>query len=484
MKLRLTIVLLVFAFCSSYAQIGGGSGSGNYYYDDDSDGWGDPQAPFLTYAHPDYVQNNQDCDDTKANINPTTRWYHDGDGDGFGDPNDRIIQCLQPTNYILDNTDCDDNSASINPTTVWYTDSDGDGFGDTNSAITQCVQPTNYVLNSDDNCPGVNGSNSGCPADPYINPNLSNDQNYIFTQIPQKPMSTINSSNIASQKDIIEDIQYLDGLGRPTQQIEIRNSPSLNDIIIHNEYDASGRKVKLHLPYPNTQSINGTYRSSNQPSAIKSYYKQEYPQDFNGVLTQNTNPYSETLYENSTLNRILKEAAPGEPWKIGNDHEITYDYDVNDSNDIIQFEVNTNASGKPTLSISSNTYYSSGDLYKTTIFDENHVNINSKDHSREEYRNKSNQVILIRRFNDEIPHDTYYIYDEFDNLAFVVTPEVNLSDGISNNELEHLCYQYRYDKRNHLVEKKLPGKGKEYITYNKLDQPVLTKDSVLSAQNK
>ncbi|MEL4309188.1 RHS repeat-associated core domain-containing protein, partial [Joostella sp. CR20] len=44
-------------------------------------------------------------------------------------------------------------------------------------------------------------------------------------------------------------------------------------------------------------------------------------------------------------------------------------------------------------------------------------------------------------------------------------------------ELKELCYQYRYDNRNRLVEKQLPGKGKEYIVYNKLDQPILTQDA-------
>ena len=40
--------------------------------------------------------------------------------------------------------------------------------------------------------------------------------------------------------------------------------------------------------------------------------------------------------------------------------------------------------------------------------------------------------------------------------------------------LESLCYQYRYDDYNRLVEKKLPGKDWEFIVYDKLDRVVAT----------
>ncbi|WP_461589710.1 RHS repeat-associated core domain-containing protein, partial [Winogradskyella sp.] len=51
-------------------------------------------------------------------------------------------------------------------------------------------------------------------------------------------------------------------------------------------------------------------------------------------------------------------------------------------------------------------------------------------------------------------------------------------------ELSELCYQYKYDHRNRLVEKKIPGKGWESIIYNRLDQPVMTQDKELKNANK
>jgi RHS repeat-associated protein len=50
--------------------------------------------------------------------------------------------------------------------------------------------------------------------------------------------------------------------------------------------------------------------------------------------------------------------------------------------------------------------------------------------------------------------------------------------------LDNLCYQYKYDGRNRLVEKKLPGKGWEFMVYDKSDRLILTQDANLNTQNK
>ena len=50
-----------------------------------------------------------------------------------------------------------------------------------------------------------------------------------------------------------------------------------------------------------------------------------------------------------------------------------------------------------------------------------------------------------------------------------------LAEGIvSQTTLEGLCYQYKYDYRNRVAAKKLPGKQWEFIVYDKQSQPVAT----------
>ncbi|MEP5339990.1 MAG: RHS repeat-associated core domain-containing protein, partial [Algibacter sp.] len=81
-------------------------------------------------------------------------------------------------------------------------------------------------------------------------------------------------------------------------------------------------------------------------------------------------------------------------------------------------------------------------------------------------------------------HDTYYVYDDYGNLTYVLPPKMDASDtdlSTITGQLDDLGYQYKYDNKNRLVEKKIPGKDPEYIVYNTLDQPILTQDAIQKA---
>src|SRR5690606_13000239 len=66
-------------------------------------------------------------------------------------------------------------------------------------------------------------------------------------------------------------------------------------------------------------------------------------------------------------------------------------------------------------------------------------------------------------------------------ISFFITGQPLLAHQAA---VQGLCYIYHYDYRNRLVEKKIPGKGWEYIVYDKLDRPILTQDPNLRLQNK
>ena len=50
--------------------------------------------------------------------------------------------------------------------------------------------------------------------------------------------------------------------------------------------------------------------------------------------------------------------------------------------------------------------------------------------------------------------------------------------------LDKLCYQYKYDSRNRLIEKKIRVKHGNTLFYDNLDRPVLTQDANLRASKK
>ncbi len=312
---------------------------------------------------------------------------------------------------------------------------------------------------------------------------------YTDETIPAYPTGgSINKTvdlNISDDHKI-KNLIYYDGLGRTKQSISVDAGGQKQNIIKHYEYDSIGRQIKKYLPFASNETNLNVL--SNPLSELQTFYATE-------KYENTTNPYSQSQIEASPLNRIIKEAAPGETWKLGHGREMEFDYQTNDLQEVRQFEVNfiNDNLSEPELIVNTNNYYTPGDLYKTIIRDENHSGT-SKNHTKEEFKDKLGRVILKRAYADtdlnqdgnieiEVQHDTYYVYDIYNNLTFVIPPKVNIQDGISSSELSELCYQYKYDGRNRLIEKKIPGKGWEYIVYNKLDQPIMTQDANLKTKN-
>jgi RHS repeat-associated protein len=158
---------------------------------------------------------------------------------------------------------------------------------------------------------------------------------------------------------------------------------------------------------------------------------------------------------------------------MGQGKEIKFDYQTNASEEVKLFKATAtwNASlGIYDIAITQNGNYQANQLYKTITYDENTPSSGAG--GLQEFKDKEGKVVLKRAYNNEEAHDTYYIYDQYGNLTYVLPP---LAEGIASQEnLDNLGYQYKYDSRNRLVEKKLPGKQWEFIVYDKLNRPVAT----------
>lgn len=311
----------------------------------------------------------------------------------------------------------------------------------------------------------------------------SQDQNYVRT-ITYKvgTTTTLNNSNLYQG---IVNITYFDGLGRPIQQVAHQQASNGGDIIVPIEYDNFGRQFKEYLPYVRT---NGSqqYDSSGLNNVMSFYASNNLQNTGNPGFATTQYPYSHKELEASPLNRVFKQAAPGDVWRLGTGKEIKFDYQGNTATEVRYFKVNTNWETTTELygtNLTDNTFYLANELYKTITKDENWIS-GSKNNTTEEFKNKLGQVVLKRTYSDvtlptgaiilQVPHDTYYVYDDYGNLTYVIPPLVVTTGSISVNDLNGLCYQYKYDARNRLVEKKLPGKAWEFIVYDKLDRPVYT----------
>lgn len=270
----------------------------------------------------------------------------------------------------------------------------------------------------------------------------SQNQNYIKTTTYTKP----------NQEQAIESIQYFDGLGRPIQAITKGQATGGQDIVQHIEYDTWGRQSKEFLPLINgSGSLN--FRD-NAGNTTLSFY--------NDILGDG-NAFAEKNIENSPLNRVLAQGAPGTDWALTNGHTIRFQYQANSYNDkVVQIKVNLDANFVPTFTVGD--FYPDNTLYKNVTTDENGNN-------SEEYKNTEGQVILKRTFatmaNVKTPLNTYYVYDIYGNLTLVVPPKIVVSPNVNltNDQIVGLCYKYTYNEKNELVNKSLPDQSSTHNMY-------------------
>ncbi|BDW93374.1 hypothetical protein MACH07_22060 [Flagellimonas marinaquae] len=410
----------------------------------------------------------------------------DADGDGFGNPSSNTNACSQPDGYVSNNNDFDDTTIEITniPPQYFYRDTDGDGFGDPNDSVYRSDAPAGYVTDNTDRCPNEYGINDGCE----YQPPLFSNENYIYSRTYQEPLDS--EQKIAKNRNVIESLTYYDGLGRSMQRLAIKASPIEKDLVVHVGYDDLGRMDKEWLPFVAATGELGTYRS-NPETDTEAFYMNTHGQEM-GTMP---NPFFQMELEASPMNRILKQTAPGEAWQLGSGHEISYGYNFNIVNEVRQYNVDINLMNgvySPTLNQNTGAvYYDQGELFKTITRDENHDGTSTKLHTVEEFTDKQGRVVLKRTYalidNVEEPHDTYYVYDDYGNLTYVLPPKMDATTSTLTdilNDLDELGYQYVYDHRNRLVEKRVPGKGWEYIVYNKLDRPIMTRDALLEGQGK
>ena len=78
---------------------------------------------------------------------------------------------------------------------------------------------------------------------------LTLTNNFIYSITPQVALA---DPAWASEGDLIEEVVYFDGLGRPMQKNLIANSPGWNDVIVPISYDSFGREDTTYLPYATT----------------------------------------------------------------------------------------------------------------------------------------------------------------------------------------------------------------------------------------
>ena len=279
---------------------------------------------------------------------------------------------------------------------------------------------------------------------------------------------------------------YYDGLGRPVQVVDQNSSPDDNkNIVTHIEYEKNIGQVKQYLPFTSpgytTSSTGGsfpivtTYYHSDFVADAQAKTLQFY-QDYNG---NTANPYSETRKEASPRQRALETGFPGSQWSLNAElsqderNSVRSAYSLNAANEVKRYTVTTSFSdGVYKNSISENGFYPAAMLNKTVVKNENWKPGDGSNNTVEEFKDPQGNVVLKRSYDNSVAHDTYYVYNKLNLLAFVLPPMTGGSAAAA--DLDKWGYRYNYDARKRLVEKKLPQKDWEYLVYDKADRVVMS----------
>lgn len=282
---------------------------------------------------------------------------------------------------------------------------------------------------------------------------LPSKRNYRLTATPLDKIRYLTLKNGHIEPNDSSRIQITcdvyDGLGRPQQTIFRRHSAELYNISSLMEHNALNNKTKIWLPISYIRdSIFSTYQ-------LKTFAQLNYDDNF---------PYSSTIYESSPLEKPRAFVQEG---SIYQPHPTTMKYETNIENDVISWRTASNG-------VVRCGYYPKGTLFMTTTIDDGKKKV--------EYKDFQGRLILQKQGNDTLWASTYYVYDDYSRLSYVLPPNTlqlltnNMLYTEDNPAISQFAYIYHYNSHDLPVSKKLPGCAPVLMIYDKSDKMILSQD--------
>lgn len=315
--------------------------------------------------------------------------------------------------------------------------------------------------------------------------------NMIRTWEAEKPIAsdTSLSSSTRTTQEVKQSTQYFDGLGRLIQSVAKAASPNGYDMVVPKLYDSFGREQYSYLPYISTTN-DGNFKLSaftEQANFLKGYYNPT--NDANGEKYF----YGQTVFEASPLSRVDTIFAAGNSW-AGSGVGTSQVYQANSVSDsVVIWKIASTNGVTPTNS----GYYPYGKLYKNVTIDERGFQVvEYKDLQGKSILRKVQAATGAGLYTGHTGwYCTYYVYDDLDNLRFVIQPKgtdwlktnswvFDATSWRSSTIARELCFSYEYDARKRMNFKRVPGAGEVWMVYDARDRLVMTQDSALRAQGR
>ena len=277
--------------------------------------------------------------------------------------------------------------------------------------------------------------------------------------------NVVNQHMLGTSGQNITTISYYDVLGREYQQVRKAYTPSGKDLVTYQNLDIQSRVVNESLPV----SIAG---SGNPQSwaTITSNLQSQYG---------DASAYTEMAYESGGLGRPVSAYGAGSAWRSAG-RKVSTGYTVNVSGDARLNAACYIAESQSTLRKTGN--YTTGSLFVTKTTGEENEEVY-------EFCDKSGHTVLIRKVESGTNYDTYYVWNEFGQLVYILPPLA--ADQLtavttwspSNDIIRKYGWYYEYDGLQQLQGAQTPGCEMAYMVYDKGGRVVLKQDGVQRSSN-
>jgi RHS repeat-associated protein len=258
---------------------------------------------------------------------------------------------------------------------------------------------------------------------------------------------------------VVTQIQYIDGLGRPVQNVTIAQSPAGLDIVQPMAYDGAGRQPRQYLPY--IAEGEGSYKGSAITDVAGWYLANSAQlQTASPTTLDLQRPFSETIFESSPLSRTATQQGPGTRSRSG-----AVKYKVNTAAEVKRYDYDAGAN-----TINYIGDYAVGDLTRKAYKDE-------QDFETNEYTDLLGQVVCKSVLTGSETLYTYYVFDDLVLLRAVLQPNYQVDGSLTNS-----VFLYDYDDQARMVKKQIPGSGTVELVYDQYDRPVYSRDAAQLAR--
>ena len=283
--------------------------------------------------------------------------------------------------------------------------------------------------------------------------------NHIFVT---EPTIAVQETSASSASNIVTKLFY-DGFGRLVETVDVAASPNRKHVTTIRGYDYYGRKSESWKP------AEDIWDDADEDG----YIDPECVKDAAIISYKDSFPYSRVVYEHNPLERTCGTLGIGQEWRRNGKNETTEHLFNDEQLRCLKWEEQGGT-------FKNMGYYAPGTVYVTKDTDED-GNISYS------FNNHDGKTILKRKLANGLSFDTYYIYDDAQNLRYILPPafsEYPMTLDETDKDVMDYAYMYHYDDRRRCTKKKLPGCDWVCYIHDRADHVAFSQDGEMRKQGK